>query len=175
MSSLRGWLGPAGDGEPYVGLYTLHPDVRCDWWEFATLAKRGFAAGVDGLADLEAALRLVRGRPFSGVRPRTYAWSEVLVQNDITPAVRDVADAVAGIRLAAGDPAGARAAAAIGLLADPVSEQLLRSALRAAHLRGDDHDITELVDRLDRINDELGDNDPETLELLALVQPIRAS
>ena len=123
MSSLRSWLGSAGDGEPYVGLYTLHPDVRCDWWEFATLAKRGFAAGVDGLADLEAALRLVRGRPFSGVRPRTYAWAEVLVQNDITPAVRDVADAVAGIRLAAGDPAGARAAAAIGLLADPVSEQ----------------------------------------------------
>ena len=51
----------------------------------------------------------------------------------------------------------------------------MRCALRAAHLRGDDHDIAELVDRLDRINDEFGDNDPETLELLALVQPIRAS
>ena len=139
------------------------------------MAKRGFAAGVDGLADLEAALRLVRGRPFAGVRPRTYAWSEALVQNDITPAVCDVADAIAGIRLAAGDPTGARAAAAIGLMADPVSEQLLRSSLRAAHQRGDDHDIANLVARLDRINDELGDNDPETLDLLTIVQANRGS
>ena len=173
MSSLRGWFGTAGDGEPYVGMYRLHPDVRCDWLEFATLAKRGFAAGVAGLPDLEAALRLVRGRPFAGIRPGSCAWSEVIVQTDITPAVRDVADAVAGIRLAAGDPIGARAAAAIGLAADPVSEQLLRCALRAAHLRGDSHDIADLVARLDRINDELGDNDPETLELLALVQATR--
>ena len=175
MSSLRSWFATAADGEPYVGLYALHAGVRCDWIEFAMLAKRGFAAGIDGLADLEAALRLVRGRPFAGVRPRTYAWSEVLVQNDITPAVCDVADAVAGIRLAAGDPAGARAAAAIGLMADPVSEQLLRSSLRAAHLRGDDHDVADLVARLDRINDELGDNDPETLELLTVVQATQGS
>jgi nucleoid-associated protein YgaU len=175
MSTLRSWFAAARDGEPYVGLYALHPDVRCDWIEFATLAKRGFAAGVDGLADLEAALRLVRGRPFAGVRPRTYAWSEALVQNDITPAVCDVADAIAGIRLAAGDPTGARAAAAIGLMADPVSEQLLRSSLRAAHQRGDDHDIANLVARLDRINDELGDNDPETLDLLTIVQATRGS
>jgi hypothetical protein len=175
MWVLRTWLGSAPDGEPYVGnqagagAYTLHPDVRLDWTEFATLAKRGFAAGIDGLADLESALRYVRGRPFAGVRSSTYAFAEAVAQADIIPAVRDVADAVAGIRLAAGDPAAARAATAIGLLADPASEQLLRSALRAAHLRGDIDDVANLVARLDRINDEIGDNDPETVELLALV------
>jgi hypothetical protein len=51
---------------------------------------------------------------------------------------------------------------------------LRHPALRAAHLRGDHEDVANLVARLDRINDEIGDNDPETVELLALVvAPIR--
>ena len=175
MSSLRGWLGTADDGDPYLGLYVLHPDVRCDWTEFETLARKGFAAGSDGVADLEAALGLVRDRPFAGVRCGTYAWADVLIQEDIIPAIRDVADAVATIRLAVSDPAGARAAAAKGLLVEPCSEVLLRLALRAALSRGDDADVAELVARIDKIEDELDDNDPEIVELLATVQLARTS
>jgi uncharacterized protein HemY len=91
------------------------------------------------------------------------------------PAIRDVADAVATIRLAAGDPAGARASAVKGLLVEPCSEVLLRLALRAAQSRGDRDDVAELIARVDKIQDELDDNDPETAELLAMVQLARTS
>jgi hypothetical protein len=175
MSSLRGWLGIADDGEQYLGLYELHADVRCDWTSFETLAKQGFAAGADGLPHLEAALALVRDRPFVGVRSGTYAWADVLIQQQIIPAICDVAEAVATIHLANGEPAAARAASARGLLVEPWSETLLRLALRAAHLRGDAHDLRELIARVDRIQDELDDNDPETIELLAFVRNTRSS
>ena len=171
MSSLRGWLGKADDGEQYLGLYELHVDVRCDWTSFERLAKQGFAAGVDGLPYLEAALALVRDRPFAGVRSGSYAWADALIQQDIIPAVCDVAEAVATIRLANGEPAAARAAAAKGLLVEPLSEALLRVSLRAAHLRGDEQDVRELIARIDKIQDELDDNDAETIELLAIVRP----
>ena len=174
MSGLRGWLGTADDGEPYLGLYELHADVRSDWTTFETLAKQGFAAGVDGLPYLEAALALVRDRPFAGVRSGTYAWADALIQHDIIPAIRDVADAVATIHLAVGDPAAARAAAAKGLLVEPWSEVLLRLSLRAAQLRGDEHDVRELIARIDKIQDELDDNDPETIELLSAVRLARS-
>jgi LysM repeat protein len=173
VSVLRGWLGTADDGEPYLGLYVLHGDVRFDWAEFEIRAKNGFAAGVDGLPELEAALALVRDRPFAGARSGTYAWADALIQQDIMPAIRDVADAVATIRLAGGDPAGARAAAAVGLLVEPNSEVLLRHALRAAHARRDHRDVADIIARVDKIHDELDDNDPETVELLAIVQLAR--
>jgi nucleoid-associated protein YgaU len=173
MSVLRGWLGTADDGEPYLGLYVLHRDVRFDWAEFEIRAKNGFAAGVDGLPELEAALALVRDRPFAGTRSGTYAWADALIQQDIMPAIRDVADAVATVRLAGGDPAGARAAAAVGLLVEPNSEVLLRHALRAAHARGDHRDVADIIARVDKIHDELDDNDPQTVELLAIVQLAR--
>ena len=171
MSSLRGWLGIADDGEQYLGLYELHADVRCDWTAFETLAKQGFAAGADGLPYLDAALALVRDRPFAGVRSGTYAWADALIQHDIIPAVCDVVEAVATIRLANGESAAARAAAAKGLLVEPLSEALLRVSLRAAHLRGDEQDVRELIARIDKIQDELDDNDAETIELLAIVRP----
>jgi hypothetical protein len=151
----------------------LHRDVRFDWAEFEIRAKNGFAAGVDGLPELEAALALVRDRPFAGTRSGTYAWADALIQQDIMPAIRDVADAVATVRLAGGDPAGARAAAAVGLLVEPNSEVLLRHALRAAHARGDHRDVADIIARVDKIHDELDDNDPQTVELLAIVQLAR--
>ncbi|MFE5028157.1 hypothetical protein ACFRAO_33820 [Streptomyces sp. NPDC056656] len=74
ISELRNRLGTDPDGNPFLprdrtGTYRHSPTTRCDWTRFTQLAKRGLAkgpqAGAD-IADLEAALDLVRGRPFGG-------------------------------------------------------------------------------------------------------------
>ena len=100
LSRARRWLGRAPDGEPSVSIvtdhlgYRLHPDVTTDWHDFLTLARRGLTAGDAGLPDLQAAMRLVRGRPFTGIDPRDYTWAEPDIQEMIST-IEDVAAALA--------------------------------------------------------------------------------
>ncbi|GAA3386438.1 LysM peptidoglycan-binding domain-containing protein [Streptomyces racemochromogenes] len=84
LSELRNVLGLTSDGQPLLprpkngGGYVLHPSVTSDWAEFKILASRGLAAGPGaGTADLEAAMALVRGRPFEG---RTLPWADPVIQ-----------------------------------------------------------------------------------------------
>lgn len=152
-SRLRRWLGDAPDGQPWLpvvpdrGHYRFRPEVRCDWHDFQALTRRGLAAGSAGLDDLDAALALVRGRPFTGIDPACYTWAEYDIQEMIS-AVTDVAHALSAARLAAGDPHGARAAAARGLLVEPCSELLTRDAIRAASALGDAEAARRLVEQL---------------------------
>ncbi|MGW7319626.1 AfsR/SARP family transcriptional regulator, partial [Streptomyces sp. NPDC054865] len=84
LSELRGAIGTTADGQPLLSRptggagYTFHPTVISDWQAFKALASRGLAAGPSaGIADLEAAMALVRGTPFDG---RTPPWAEPVVQ-----------------------------------------------------------------------------------------------
>ena len=98
---------------------------------------------------LAAALGLVRGRPFLGVDPTTYTWSEVDTQEMIS-AIVDVAHTLAMHRLEEGDVRGAREAVAKGkgLLAEPCSELLYQDAIKAALAAGDRTEVERLASRL---------------------------
>lgn len=173
MSRLRAWLGRDDSGRNYVPaqgegrLYTLSDQVGCDWDTFQTLAKRGLGAGPgDGIADLRAALGLVRGQPLAGAGPHSYIWAEFLKQGMIS-AIVDVAHTLAVWLTDAGDPAGARAAVGKGLEVEPGSELLYRDLFRAEHQAGNAAGIEEAAERLMVTLAELDlDLQPQTAELL---------
>lgn len=177
MSRLRAWLGRDPAGRNYVPalgegrLYTLLDSVGCDWDDFRLLARRGLAAAPagTGVADLRAgaALNLVRGQPFAGAGPHSYVWAEYARQEMIS-AIVDVTHALAERLTEAGDPAGARAAAARGLEAEPGSEVLFRDLFRAEHRAGNAAGIEEAAERLIVTLAELDlDMEPQTAELLS--------
>lgn len=119
--------------------YTLAPHVLTDWDEFRDLARRGLAAGPDGLDDLRTALNLVRGRPFLGIDPSTYTWADDTIQQ-ISTAIADVAHCLSTALSDHDDHHGASRAASKGLLVEPFSDQLRQDALDAALAR---HDFDE--------------------------------
>jgi hypothetical protein len=179
-SRLRRWLGTAPDGEPWLplvpdrGQYRFRPDVSCDWHDFQTMTRRGLGGGVDGLEDLAAALALVRGRPFTGVDPACYTWAEYDTQEMIS-AITDVAHVLSTARLATGDAAGARQAAAQGMLVEPCSELLAKDAIRAVTALGD-HDaamaiLTRLRSRLTEVDPD-ADVHPDTVALAGTLRSI---
>jgi hypothetical protein len=149
ISRVRQWVGYAPNGELYLpfvrdgSLYQLHDRVTCDWHEFVALSHRGFAAGVDGIPVLEAALSLVRGRPFLGIDPDRYTWAEPHIQEMIA-AVCDVAHVVSQIRAERGEWRAAQHAASLGLSVDPVSDLLFDDALAAAEGAQDDQESERL-------------------------------
>ena len=108
--------------------YRLAPAVRTDWDDFRRLSAAGLSCDPPDEAELAAALELVRGRPFGGVQPGAYDWSEESAITMIEDIV-DVAHALAITRTAEGDHLGARHAAAIGLTVAPTSELLLRDSI----------------------------------------------
>ena len=175
VSRVRHWLGHTADNQPYLahvndgGDYRLHGDVTCDWHDFLHLAREGLSSGEEGADDLEAALRLVRGRPFLGIDPDAYTWAEADTQQMIS-AIVDVAHTLANIRLRQDNARAAQAAAAQGLLAEPASEVLYRDAMRAALLRGDTPEVhrlrRQLLVSVASIDPDAG-LEAETIELLA--------
>jgi hypothetical protein len=109
----RAYLGMTPDGEPRLpharnGIYRLDPSVGLDWARFQAVAERGYGAGPDGADDRRRALELVRGRPFEGVRPRSYGWAQLDQAPVMESAIVDVADYLAGLLLRAGDVGGAQ-------------------------------------------------------------------
>jgi Bacterial transcriptional activator domain len=175
MSRLRAWLGRDPAGRNYVPalgegrLYTLLSSVRCDWDDFRQLARRGLAVlpADAGVADLQAALDLVRGQPFAGAGPHSYIWAEFAKQEMIS-AIVDVAHALAERLTEAGDPAGARTAVARGLEVEPGSELLFRDLFRAEHRAGNAAGIEEAAERLMVTLGELDlDMEHKTADLLS--------
>jgi DNA-binding SARP family transcriptional activator len=172
LSSRREVLRIVLDCPAYVndgGDYRLHQDVTCDWHDFLRLARSGLGRGEGGSDDLEAAMKLVRGRPFLGIDPAAFTWAEADTQQMIS-AIVDVAHTLANIRLKEGDARAAQASAAKGLLAEPASEVLYRDAMRAALLRGDTPEVrrlrSQLLISLASIDPDAG-LEAETIELLA--------
>ncbi|WP_415954416.1 hypothetical protein [Streptomyces sp. KLOTTS4A1] len=173
MKDLRTRLGTDADGEPYVPRRTardtpfrISPRLRCDWTRFQQLAEQGLDAGPSGLAALEKALQLVRGRPF-GEHP--LPWCDPLRQ-EMTVRIVDVAHTVAAWRMAPGparDLAAARQAVTVGLTADEVSEVLFRDWMRIEHELGNRSGLHTAITRMQTMIRTLhGVLEPETEELI---------
>ncbi|MEU6972106.1 LysM peptidoglycan-binding domain-containing protein [Kitasatospora aureofaciens] len=162
MSRLRRRLGVDSTGVPYlrpkpkgVEQYTLSPEVTCDYATFSYLAQRGIPHGAAGVLDLEAALDLVRGRPFGGAG--THTWAAPLVQTFVSQIV-DVASTVATLRIQDEvlDIEAARRAVAVGLDVEPAAEMLYRSWMRIEHRAGNPAGVREVIDQVRQMTVDMG-------------------
>ncbi|MCZ0996528.1 LysM peptidoglycan-binding domain-containing protein [Streptomyces noursei] len=159
MSELRSRLGSDTDGELYLPRhlnagYRLSPAVRCDWVRFQHLAEQGLALGPDvGLAQLEEALELVRGRPFEG---GDHAWAAPLLQ-EMLARITDVAHTIATWRLTgpSKDLDAARRSITIGLEVDDSAELLYQGWMKIEHAAGNRAGIYKAVEALQTVNRRL--------------------
>lgn len=106
--------------------------MTSDWAQFQALASTG---GTAGPAAWRAALDLVRGRPFDGLRTADWTVLEG-IEAHLGDAVSQLAIRVAEHHLAAGDGQGAAKAIRRGLAVDPYDERLYRMLLVAADREG---------------------------------------
>ncbi|MET7855582.1 hypothetical protein ABZT48_47495 [Streptomyces avermitilis] len=161
LQGLRRALGNDPAGNAYVPRrrsgddpYKLSENVRCDWARFTQLAQRALPQGPAGLADLEKALGLIRGRPF-GTRPLPWAAP---YQQEMSTRIIDVAHTVATYRTPPGphhDLTAARQAIAIGLDVDDSAELLYRDWMRIEHAAGNRAGLHTAITRIQDINREI--------------------
>ncbi len=174
ISRLRTWLGRDENGELYVpnvdaryGGYRMSNSFTSDWQHFRGLASPGLAGQNYVLSDLQQALDLVQGTPFSNVPPGRYAWSS-WQQREMIDLIVDVAHALADTHQKVGDLPAARRAAMRGLLAEPVSEILYRDLLRIEYRAGNLPAVRETADKLAALADSLDvELDQETSALVS--------
>ncbi|NEE01168.1 BTAD domain-containing putative transcriptional regulator [Phytoactinopolyspora halotolerans] len=177
VSTLRRWLGTHPSGAAYLphatDRYELHADIRSDWHDWCEL----LADGPEGasIEALQRALGLVRARPFSGVRSRSYAWADMYAQEMIA-AIVDAAHELAERALKAGDFRAAQTAAVRGLDIEPGSELLWRDRLKAEVRLGTRASALALIARLRDLADELGgDLEEDTVALIEQIEnPVSA-
>lgn len=148
IARLRTWLGTDPDGSPRFGIgttgrLTLAPSVVCDLDVLRTLHHEATAGSGSGNARirerlLDDALALARG-PLLADRPKgRYTWlSHEVVETQLLLLVADVALALSGHHLEAGNPAPALDALDTALANAPADERLWNKLLRAAHATGD--------------------------------------
>lgn len=149
-SAARRGLGRSRDGRDHLprahGRLQLGPGVSTDWSRFRRLAESSDPE------DWDRALRLVRGRPFDGLRQAEWTVLEGFTA-EIEELVAEVAAALADILLEGGRPKEAMAAARRGLLASPYDERLYRRLLRCAdrdgHPAGVERVMAELLAHLE--------------------------
>jgi len=167
-SAARRSLGVSANGTDHLprshGRLALGPGVTTDWARLQRLAAR------DTPADRRAALRLIRGRPFEGLRGGAAEWAllEGFVAS-IEAVVVDLAQRHADWCLETGDPASAEWAARQGLRVSAYDERLYRVLLRAADAAGHPAGVEAAFEELVRLVAEdiepLDAVHPETLEL----------
>lgn len=171
VSKARKWIGVSAEEEewfPKVGAqgYRLHELVRTDWDVWRELI--GDDLSETSTENLIAALRLVQGQPFSGVRDKYYRWAEVL-RTEIIQAIGDAAHELVTRSLRTGRIADARLAATVGRQIDPVNETLWRDAMRAESLAGDKDAFERIVNQHEEELDSFEDGyepEPETVQLI---------
>ncbi|MFF0746649.1 LysM peptidoglycan-binding domain-containing protein [Streptomyces sp. NPDC004111] len=169
LSGLRSQLGSAPDGTLYVPRrrtgtdpYALHPQFPCDWHQFLALAERGLVE--KAVAPLDAALALVRGRPF-GTHPPEWAHS---LQQDMLTRIVDIAHTSARHHTKNGDYPAARQALAIGLEVDETAELLYRDLLLLEHAHGNRAGLHATIALIQKTNRDWGISmDPDTEHLIA--------
>ncbi|MFD9469308.1 LysM peptidoglycan-binding domain-containing protein [Streptomyces goshikiensis] len=156
LSELRGAIGLHTDGQPLLPRpktgagYTFHPAVTSDWTQFQTLASRGLAAGPRaGIEDLEAAMALVRGKPFDG---RTLPWADPVIQ-DMLSRITDTAHTLARWQTDGTRPDldAARRTVHKGLEVEETSEVLYRDLLSIEWAAGNDAAIRRTLARIQQM------------------------
>ena len=143
ISTTRGRLGRDATGDPHFSHYAtanqryrLGVRTTSDYARFAARVEHARHADTEeAIADLRAALDLVRGQPFAEVHGFEWAWSEGFVAN-IETAVASAAHDLAGRYLELGEPDAAISAAMQGLIAAPADEILYRDRMLACDLAG---------------------------------------
>lgn len=180
LANVRRWLGTnPRTGEPHLpsarahqrddhrGLPIYQVDgVLTDLDLFRRLRTRGQSRGSDGIGDLVAALRLVSGEPFTGLRPAGWSW---LLDGDridhiMTCAIVDVAHIVTTHALTSEDFDLARLAAETAYGAAPDDEtsrlDLIDVAAATGHADLADRQLVDGI--LNRSDDDLGPIDLPT-------------
>ncbi|WP_236832889.1 hypothetical protein [Blastococcus sp. KM273128] len=165
ISIVRAWLGtdpatgrdylPSGVTAGGVGRYRID-DVLIDAELFRRLRVRGLARGVDGIADLRAALDLVTGRPFDlptsrQGAPGGYSWlveENSRLDHEYAAMTVDVAHTVATHHLAAGEPELAAAAAHVALKAGSYEDVPLLDLVAACDAQGNRAEADAYVARI---------------------------
>jgi nucleoid-associated protein YgaU len=169
ISRTRSWLGSDNDGRRYLesmpggaaDRLRLSAGVLVDWHRFQALADHGLTlGGQDGLTELDAALALVRGRPFLGIDPSRYTWAEPHIQAMLTSIVT-VAETAARAHLDRGEPRIARTQALLGLTVEPIAEDLATLAEQACLAAHDLDGARRVRENLRRELDDLNDEPPE--------------
>ncbi|AKL64201.1 MULTISPECIES: LysM peptidoglycan-binding domain-containing protein [unclassified Streptomyces] len=156
LSELRSAIGLHSDGQPLLPRpktgagYAFHPAITSDWAQFQALSSRGLAAGPRaGTEDLEAAMALVRGKPFDG---RTLPWADPIVQ-DMLSRITDTAHTLARWQTdgALPDLDAARRTVHKGLEVEETSEVLYRDLLSIEWAAGNDAAIRRTLARIQQM------------------------
>lgn len=150
---VRSALGNAPDGTPLlpegrnsIG-FTSHPAIRTDWDDFRELLGADLTA--TSSENLVAAIRLVRGAPFTGANRRRGWWVwRAPIEEEMIALILDAADELASRALRRSDYDQARFAARIAQAADPLNECGWRLELRTAMQAGDVSEFNRVVDDL---------------------------
>lgn len=174
----RKWLGKTDAQEDYLPPSTpkgsdyefrLHEDVTTDWDQWQQLIGADIVS--TDSARIVAALELVKGVPFQGVRDRYYGWAEEH-RRQMIAAIGDAAYELAqrGLEPETRNIANVRYAAGIGRMIDPLNERFWRAAMRAEKVAGNLDEANRIVDafyaELDRFEEGTEPEDRRTVELI---------
>ena len=173
ITRARKWLDSTGDGQDYLvkfdvaKSYTLLDTVRTDWDVFQELVGPDPLEASD--ARLEAALELVTGQPFQGIRSGRGAWGWAeLDQQEMIAAISDVAYEVAERAKETGNPALMLKAALRGTMVNPSSEIHKRHKLLAYAMSEDqegfNRTVQQIFDQCEAMEEEAPEQ--ETLDLI---------
>ncbi|MYH72364.1 MAG: LysM peptidoglycan-binding domain-containing protein [Acidimicrobiia bacterium] len=177
VSRARKALGADQNGKPYLprvspkGIYRLRPEVGTDVALFEALVSATRSDSSDrGRQQLQAALELVRGTPFTGGAGDMYRWADFGLRTQIDCMVDNVAHDLAQRCMEARDPEGARRAVMTSLRLVGVCEECYRWRLMAAAENPTEvrQVMSELLGLLKRENDQPEADDlisPDLLEL----------
>lgn len=173
-SILRTALGPGTDGTPLVphveqsaGLYRLHRSTLTDWDVFRDLVPDLRTTSTERLV---AALKLVRGRPFSAVNERWYGWAE-LERFEITDTIVDTAHELVQRSLCQGNVSRAQFAATVARTVDPASELSLTDSLESEYAARNEPALARLLSYVEEVEEVFGDEWlPETQAVLSRVR-----
>lgn len=181
VSRARKALGADGNGKPYLprvsakGIYRLRPEVGTDVARFEALVSAARSGDSDrGRQQLQTALELVRGTPFTGGAGDMYRWADFGLRTQIECMVDNAAHELAKRCLEAGDSEGARMAVMTSLQLVGVCEQCYRWRLMAAAENPTEvrQIMVELLALLKRENDQLEANDLISSDLLELYEQL---
>jgi nucleoid-associated protein YgaU len=169
IAATRRWLAHGPDGEPWLpeaggdGRYRLRDGLAVDWHLFRRLRARAERQGTAGLADLRAAMWLVRGAPLDGTDggghgarlPFRWLPASPVAPHLLRAGIVDAAHQLVDACLAVGDINTARWAVQRAWLADQRREDdhPWRDQMRIVHATAGPGQVREVLAELLRWRD----------------------